>query len=132
MSTMPAMNGRNGDPGGTGLAAPHAEVHGTPPGGWGEPYTNGAPDAPIPAAALAAPDGTRTRDARGRFTRGNPSRPRHRTRAPIGNGDNGGATVPAADPAPPAAGRDAGGRTRSRARRARHRTGPPSANRDNG
>ena len=110
MSSMPAMSGRDGDPAGTGLAGPHAEVHGTPPGGLGEPYTNGAPDAPVPATAPAAPDGSGTRDARGRFGRGNPGRPRHRTGAPIGNGDNGGATVEAVGPAPPTVGRDAGGR----------------------
>jgi hypothetical protein len=51
------------------------------------------------------------RDARGRFARGNPGRPRHRTGAPSTNGENGGGTVATAAPVPPPAnGRDAGGR----------------------
>jgi hypothetical protein len=111
MSSAAALNGRNGDPAGTGTTAPHGEENGTLPDASGAPSINATPDGPMPAGTPAAPDGGGTRDFRGRFTRGNPGRPRHRTGAPIGNGDNGAATLESAGPPPPpAAGRDAGGR----------------------
>jgi hypothetical protein len=102
------MDGRYGDPGGTRLAAPRNEENGALPERSGEPSANGTDDGP---GAPADMNGTGTRDTRGRFTRGNPGRPRHRTGAPSPIGDNGGGTVATAGPVPPpASGRDAGGR----------------------
>jgi hypothetical protein len=89
MDTAASTNGRNGDPAGTALAAPRDEENGALPERSGEPSANGTHDGPSAAGAPAAPNGTGTRDARGRFTYGNPGRPRHRTGAPSANGDNG-------------------------------------------
>jgi hypothetical protein len=105
------MNGRDGEPGGTRPVAPRDDQNGALPECSAKPCANGAHDGTIPADAPAAANGSGTRDARGRFTRGNPGRPRHRTGAPSANGENGGGTVATAGPVPPPAnGRDAGGR----------------------
>ena len=78
METAVSTNGRYGQPGGTGLAAPRDEQNGALPERSGEPSANGTPEGPTAGGAPGAPNATGTRDARGRFTYGNPGRPRRR------------------------------------------------------
>jgi hypothetical protein len=108
MDTAPSTNGRYGKPGGTGLALPREQHNGILPKPSGPPAANGTADGP---GDPAKPARTGTRDARGRFTHGNPGRPRHRTGGPSPIGENGGGTVASTGPAPPPhSARDAGGR----------------------
>jgi hypothetical protein len=98
MDTTFSTNGRHGDPVGTEIATPPDDQHGALPERSGQRSDNGTHDGPASAGAPAVPNGTGTRDARGRFAYGNPGRPRRRTGAPSANGAIGGGTVETARP----------------------------------
>jgi hypothetical protein len=101
MGTTTWTNGQSGDPPGTGLAGPRDEDNAALPEPLGDPSSNGTRDGATAAEAPAGPTSTGTRNARGRFTHGNPGQPRRRTGAPSRNGDIGGGTAATADPALP-------------------------------